>query len=111
MNIFKVIELELLAILAALMTVKEKSKINIYTDSMGAFQTWTYLFNDEIIWSTRRIFGAVWKTLYRFIKDNKFEVSIFKVKVIQMMWEKTWLMDYVNQRYYRKMINLNVKSI
>ncbi|PKY34887.1 hypothetical protein RhiirB3_455038 [Rhizophagus irregularis] len=34
----QVIELELLAILAALMMVKENSKVNIYTDNMGVVE-------------------------------------------------------------------------
>ncbi|CAB4487347.1 unnamed protein product [Rhizophagus irregularis] len=38
MNNFEVIELELLAILAALMMVKENSKVNIYTDNMGVVE-------------------------------------------------------------------------
>jgi ribonuclease HI len=63
MNNFEVIELELLAILAALMMVKENSKVNIYTDNMGVVELWSSLFNENrIIWSTRRIwninFGA-----------------------------------------------------
>ncbi|CAG8753983.1 17045_t:CDS:2, partial [Rhizophagus irregularis] len=37
----QVIELELLAILAALMMVKENRKVNIYTDNMGVVELWS----------------------------------------------------------------------
>lgn len=52
---------------------------------MGVVELWSSLFNENrIIWSMRRIwninFGAVWKTLDRFINDSRFEISIFKVK-------------------------------
>ncbi|CAG8694688.1 18734_t:CDS:2 [Rhizophagus irregularis] len=58
---------------------------------MGVVELWSSLFNENrIIWSMRRIwninFGAVWKTLDRFINDSRFEISIFKVKVIQIIW-------------------------
>uniref|UniRef100_U9UEX5 Uncharacterized protein n=1 Tax=Rhizophagus irregularis (strain DAOM 181602 / DAOM 197198 / MUCL 43194) TaxID=747089 RepID=U9UEX5_RHIID len=80
----QVIELELLAILAALMMVKENRKVNIYTDNMGVVELWSSLFNENrIIWSTRRIwninFGAS-----LMIVDLKF--LFLKLKVIQIIW-------------------------
>jgi ribonuclease HI len=84
-NNFEVMELEILAILTAIFTVRAGSKINVFTDNLGVCQVWNKLFEiDTLTWSTRRIwnikFIALWKLLYKFIKDNNLSVSIFKVK-------------------------------
>jgi ribonuclease HI len=76
-NNFEAMELEILAILAALFSVRAGKHINLYTDNLGVCQLWNKLFNeDTLTWSTRRI----WNMLYRFINDNYLEVAIFKVK-------------------------------
>jgi hypothetical protein len=83
-------ELEILAILTAIFTVRAGSKINLFTDNLGVCQVWNKLFEiDTLTWLIRRIwnikFIALWKLLYKFIKDNNLSVSIFKVKVIRTM--------------------------
>jgi hypothetical protein len=72
-NNFEVMELEILAILTAIFTIKSGSKINLFTDNLGVYQVWNKLFEtDTLTWSTRRIwdikFIVLWNCYINLLK-------------------------------------------
>ncbi|EXX64219.1 hypothetical protein RirG_144880 [Rhizophagus irregularis DAOM 197198w] len=82
---YEVWELELVAIVAALMIVNKGSSVKIITDSKIVKDLWDKLVEVKNgIWSTRRIwnvkFSGIWKWVRYMVKYLDLNISVYKIK-------------------------------
>ncbi|GBC41334.1 hypothetical protein GLOIN_2v1811257 [Rhizophagus irregularis DAOM 181602=DAOM 197198] len=82
---YEVWELELVAIVAALMIVNKGSSVKIITDSKIVKDLWDKLVEVKNgIWSTRRIwnvkFSGIWKWVRYVVKYLDLNISVYKIK-------------------------------
>ncbi|CAG8777980.1 15790_t:CDS:1, partial [Rhizophagus irregularis] len=82
---YEVWELELVAIVAALMIVNKGNSVKIITDSKIVKDLWDKLVEVKNgIWSTRRIwnvkFSGIWKWVRYMVKYLDLNISVYKIK-------------------------------